>query len=226
VVYSVFHSQALSPPKEEKVMPRAELENSPKLNLRSLSETENPGYGKLLESGPGKPSEPSSSSATDRTEHYAGHLKDSAAALFLFAGMKNLLKDVDLESYRRFRDRLLHDYGSPTDPITIMLVEQIVMAHMNIGLLYYKASTAGSVECSSSYLAAAARLLGELRRTALALPLYIEGALRLKQGEAQVEESSEKNRSDSELDKSGKVVGESQEARGIGKPAGSSRVTA
>ena len=41
--------------------------------------------------------------ATDRTEHYAAHLKDSATSLFLFASMKDILKDVDPASYRRLQ---------------------------------------------------------------------------------------------------------------------------
>jgi hypothetical protein len=138
--------------------------------------------------------------------------------------MQGLLKDVDLASFRRFRDRLLDDFGFPTDPVAVMLVEQIAMAHMNIGIMYFKASTAGSMECATSYLAASARLLGELRRTALALPIYIEAAQRLKPGGAQV--SSEKNRSDSELDEREKRLGSSQKARGIENPAGNSRIIA
>jgi hypothetical protein len=138
--------------------------------------------------------------------------------------MNNLLKDVDLASFRHFRDRMLEDYGGPSDPITVLLIEQIVMAHMNIGLLYFKASTAGSTECTTSYLAASARLLGELRRTALALPIYIEAAQRLKPSGAEV--NSEKNTPDSELDKREKRLGSSQESCEIRNPTGTSGVVA
>ena len=63
-----------------------------------------------------------------------------------------------------------------------MLIEQLALAHLNCGQLFYRASEAGSVECATAYLAATARLMAEFRRTALALPAYREAAQRLDRG--------------------------------------------
>ena len=59
--------------------------------------------------------------------------------------------------------------GNPTDPIEIILIDQISMAHLITGYLYVNGLNAASVECAGAYLGAGARLTGELRRTALAL---------------------------------------------------------
>ena len=84
------------------------------------------------------------------SEHHAAHLKDSAASMFMFASMGAVLSEVELAAYRIYRDRLLADYGNPRDPIVIMLVEQLALAHLNCGQLFYKASSASSVECVSA----------------------------------------------------------------------------
>ena len=99
------------------------------------------------------------------------------------------------------------------------------MAHMNICILYYKASTAGSVECNSAYLAAATRLLAEFRRTAPAIPIYREAAQRLKQDSVRADVGSEKDTSYSELEERENGLGSSQGC-GIRKPAGTSSVVA
>jgi hypothetical protein len=71
-----------------------------------------------------------------------------------------------------YRNKLLADCGSPTDPIEVMLIEQLALAHLNMGLLHCKASNAGSVECATAYSGAASRLMGEFRRSAIALQAY------------------------------------------------------
>jgi hypothetical protein len=53
-----------------------------------------------------------------------------------------------------------------------MLIEQMALAHLNVGQLHFKASTSGSIECAGVYLAAGARLMAEFRRSALALKEY------------------------------------------------------
>jgi hypothetical protein len=105
-------------------------------------------------------------------EHYASHLRESTASLFMFASMGQSLKNVETGAYRMFRDRLLVDCGSPTDPIEVMLIEQMALAHLNVGQLHYKAAAANSIECAGVYLAAGARLMAEFRRSALALKEY------------------------------------------------------
>lgn len=134
------------------------------------------------------------------SEQHAVHIRDSSASMFMFASMGTVLREVDVASYRIYRDRLLADYGDPKDPIVIMLVEQLALAHLNCGQLFYKASSASSVECASAYLAATTRLMAEFRRTALALPAYREAVRRIEQGAGPAESCQEKITSDSELE--------------------------
>lgn len=105
-------------------------------------------------------------------EHYAGHLRDSTLSMFAHAAMAPFLKGISWESFRLYRDRLLADCGGPTDPVEVMLIEQLSMAHMSLGLLSAKATNAGKAEVVGIYSGAAARLMGEFRRSALALQAY------------------------------------------------------
>jgi hypothetical protein len=113
-----------------------------------------------------------------RSEHFAGHLRETAAALFLNASFGQVFKDVDTVAYKLYRDRLLADCGAPSDPIEVILIEQISMAHLITGYLHTKGLNS-SAECASAYLGAAARLTGELRRSALALQTYRAASVRL-----------------------------------------------
>jgi hypothetical protein len=99
--------------------------------------------------------------------------------MFMFGSMTHVLTDFDVASFRRYRDKLIADCGHPRDPIEVMLIEQLALAHMNTGLLFHRAAAAGSVECAAAYLAAVTRLMAEFRRTAISLPAYREAARRL-----------------------------------------------
>jgi hypothetical protein len=68
--------------------------------------------------------------------------------------------------------RTLEAAGSPSDPIERMLIEQICLAHHNIGRLHVKAATADNPEEARVSLGAAALLTGEFRRCVLALKSY------------------------------------------------------
>jgi hypothetical protein len=113
------------------------------------------------------------------SEHFAGHLKESALALFLNGSLAGALPQVDLTAYKLYRDRFLADCGNPTDPVEIVLVEQVVMAHLITGHLQVRGANAKSIESAAVYLGAAARLTGELRRTALALQAFRMAARQL-----------------------------------------------
>jgi hypothetical protein len=82
------------------------------------------------------------------------------------------LKDVDLDAYRLYRDRLIADAGNPTDPIVVMILEQLAFAHLNAGLLQATAMNSATIEAVTVFGNAAARLLAEFRRSALALQAY------------------------------------------------------
>ena len=127
--------------------------------------------GGVLEPDAGRPSS-GTTEAIGAAEHYAGHLRESASSMFHFAAMAPALKGVDMRAYQIYRDRLLADCGGPTDPIEVMIIEQLSMAHLSLGLLSCKTTNAGSPEAVKVYSGAAARLMGEFRRSALALQAY------------------------------------------------------
>ena len=81
---------------------------------------------------------------------------------------------VNATGYRQCLDRVLEQAGNPTDPVEIMTLEQLVLAHLRVGQLQANAGQAESLEAQKVYNAAAARLLSEFRRTALALKIYRE----------------------------------------------------
>jgi hypothetical protein len=118
----------------------------------------------------------------DESAHYAGHLRDSIMAMCLKAALQRAMPQVDLLAFRLYRDKLLVDCGDPSDPIEIILVEQVAMAHLITGHLQAKGAHASSIEEVGVYLAAAARLAGELRRTALALQVFRATSRQLGRG--------------------------------------------
>jgi hypothetical protein len=78
----------------------------------------------------------------------------------------------DSSGYKSYLEQLLQDAGNPKDPIEVMLLEQLALAHFRIGQLHASAGKAQGTEAAKIYNSAAARLLGEFRRTALALRVY------------------------------------------------------
>src|SRR5262249_13198001 len=78
----------------------------------------------------------------------------------------------DATGYRAYLDQIRRDAGSPTDPVEIMLLEQLVLAHLRAAQLQANAGQAEGLEAARLYNGAAARLLAEFRLTALALKAY------------------------------------------------------
>jgi hypothetical protein len=112
-------------------------------------------------------------------EQWATHLRSSIPALFMFASLKKPFGEIDEKAYRIYRDRLLADCGSPTDPIETMVIEQLALAHFNLGLLHCKAANAGHVAATAAYSSAAARIMAEFRRSSLGLQAYRAAARQL-----------------------------------------------
>jgi hypothetical protein len=81
-------------------------------------------------------------------------------------------RKIDICGFQYYRDEVFRMAGNPNDPIERMLIDQTAFAHHTIAGLYIKASKAATVEQAGVYYAAAARLLSELRRLALALREY------------------------------------------------------
>lgn len=78
----------------------------------------------------------------------------------------------DSRAYKVYLQRLLDDAGNPADPVERMMLEQLALAHYRIGQLQVNAGQSKGTEATKIYNAAASRLLGEFRRTALALRAY------------------------------------------------------
>jgi len=76
------------------------------------------------------------------------------------------------ESYVEYRNQLLKQCGDPTDPLEVMLLEQIAMAHHAIGRLRLKSAITEPAGAAVAYSDAGTRLLAEMRRCVLGLEDY------------------------------------------------------
>lgn len=79
-----------------------------------------------------------------------------------------------LEGFSLYTKEVQKDAGGPKDPIEQMLIEQITLAHHNIGRLGMRAAAAQTLEEVEVFEAAHARLLSEFRRAIGALKDYRE----------------------------------------------------
>jgi hypothetical protein len=101
---------------------------------------------------------------------HASNLRETTAAASMYVSMAAWTQsEIDAGAFVEYRDRLLADCGAPDDPLVVMLIEQVAMAHFNIARLHVKSAVAGSCVEAVAYEAAAARLLTELRRSVLVL---------------------------------------------------------
>ena len=75
----------------------------------------------------------------------------------------------ELAAFREYLDEFLRDAGNPTNPVVRCMIEQLAFANLRVGDLHAQAALATAPEMVKVLTAAAVRLLGELRRTALAL---------------------------------------------------------
>lgn len=119
------------------------------------------------------------------------HLRDMLSPIALYGSVSQSHGgQLSPDAYAKYLRDLVEDCGSPRDPIEKMIVEQLILAHANIGRLYLRSGTAGQHEESVAYAAAAGRLTGEFRRLSLALSEYRSRAVeRIKVAETQDEMS-------------------------------------
>jgi hypothetical protein len=115
----------------------------------------------------------------DDARHVAGQRTAQAAQVLREQLFAALMADAlgyddpfDGPAARAYLERLCEDAGNPRDPIERMMVEQLAVAHFRIVQLHVRAQKAQGVEAAKLYNGAAARLLGEFRRTALGLRAY------------------------------------------------------
>ena len=108
------------------------------------------------------------------SEHYAAHLHETSGSSYLYCSMAQVFREVGPESFKLYLLKVMEDAGNPTDPIERMLIEQICLAHHNVGRLHVKAASAEHLEEARVYIGAAALLTGEFRRSISTLKSYRE----------------------------------------------------
>ena len=99
-------------------------------------------------------------------ERWAEHLRSTVPALFMHTSMIKPFPDASPVAYKKYRERVLADSGSPQDAVETMLLDQLALANFNVGLLQCRAANAAHVADAGVYAQAAARLMGEFRRSA------------------------------------------------------------
>lgn len=79
---------------------------------------------------------------------------------------------IEASGYRLYLNCLLKDAGNPTDPVEIMLLEQLAVCHFRAAQLHGDAGQAEGMEAIEVFNAAAARCTAEVRKIALTLKEY------------------------------------------------------
>lgn len=119
---------------------------------------------------------PSANSKKDALAKYQPQAKaiqeTSAAAVLATCMDKDYGEDFGSCAFKAYHDNVLEAAGQPSDPIEVMLVEQLLWAHHRIGDLHTQAASAKTTEAARLFNAAAVRLMGEFRKTSLALREY------------------------------------------------------
>lgn len=106
---------------------------------------------------------------------HAHNLKHSIPAAYIYATISKICGEtVSCEAFREYLNKIHEEAGQSSDPIERMLIEQITLAHHNIGRLTARAAAASTPEHDAVYSTSAARLLAEFRRAVLALKKYRE----------------------------------------------------
>jgi len=94
----------------------------------------------------------------------AATLRDNAAGIYLAGCLGGVVGNKYFpESYASYRDALLQQFGNPSDPLAIMLVEQLALAHHNIGLLHLRAAASKHPQAAAGFSAGIAPSRFELR---------------------------------------------------------------
>jgi hypothetical protein len=83
---------------------------------------------------------------------------------------------VNPGGFKAFLDSVLAAAGGPSDPVEIMMVQQLTWAHHHAGNLVSSAAQATTLQEVEVYNQALARIMGEFRRCSLALREYRSGA--------------------------------------------------
>jgi hypothetical protein len=119
------------------------------------------------------PKAPQAEDESETVRKQAYILREETAAIYLSGSNGPLFQgQIQPLAFNSYVHQLLHDAGDPKDPIERMLVEELVLAHHTIGRFHVLSADAQGATEACLYQAAAVRLLGEFRKTALALKSY------------------------------------------------------
>ncbi len=101
---------------------------------------------------------------------HAANLRDRSGPAFAYPLVaSSIAAGIAPEAFIEFRQQFLKDCGSPKDPLVILMVDQVLIANFAVGRLHFRSVTAKTSDAAVAYANCAAHLLGELRRSVLAL---------------------------------------------------------
>lgn len=108
-----------------------------------------------------------------QAEHKAKVINGAAGATYLCATVhQSMLGYGDGFAVMAYREQLLKDAGNPSDPLEIMLIDQITMAYHNLGFLNSRAVHAKEHSIAVMYYSTQCRLLAEFQRLFGTLETY------------------------------------------------------
>jgi hypothetical protein len=112
-------------------------------------------------------------------EQNAEHMRAFAGPAFLHGAFRSVNGPVyDVPTFKAYLDDFLKRAGATNDPLEEMLLRQLLQADLAVGRLHVAASASHEPDAASAYVAAAARLMAEFRKTTAALEKYREAAAR------------------------------------------------
>ena len=125
---------------------------------------------------------------------HAANLRDVAGAAYLCGTLEAAFGGrIGADAFQAYRDQLLVDCGSPKDPLVQMMIEQMAMAHHNAGRLFAISAQSKSWGENTALVATAARLMGEYRRSMLALEEYRRKATPASDNSSQAASAAQTN---------------------------------
>ena len=95
-----------------------------------------------------------------------------APAVLAVVTGKSLGAIVNAPGYKQYRDEFLAECVGPTDPLEILMLEQLFLSHHRIGALFAEGATATSPDVVEVCNASVAKLMAEHRKTTLAVKEY------------------------------------------------------
>ena len=109
-------------------------------------------------------------------EQQAAILRDGAGGAYLYGATAAVLgRGVSVPGCQLYLRDFVREARDSLAPVEAILLEELATTHHLVGQLQVRAGAAGAPREAQAYLAAAARLMAEVRRTALALQAFRQG---------------------------------------------------